>query len=298
MPKEPVPTEPPVPPEPTDPPPDPPVPVWVELEEGLVGCLLPVGEGGVGEVWGRADKVNVTVTVSFAGAVLGIVSWACACGVVGCFDGRADMAQLVVPHPPRVKVGFATTGVALRLFAEAVMVPFSPLAEAHAASVNEILSPGWAVADDADTVRCAVTPCFVLLALSFTMTCIVGGGVVGGEVEGDGDGEVDGGVLVLLGDAVGVARGWVDPAGVLVALAEVVAFGVLDALVEVVAFGVLDVLGAKVEVDGFAVGDGVAAVVAARADVVMPLDTTKMPVAKPSVTGRECADRMRTPCLC
>jgi hypothetical protein len=65
-----------------------------------------------------------------------------------------------------------------------------------------------------------------------------------------------------------------------------------------VAFGVLDALGAKVEVDGFAVGDGVAAVVAARADVVMPLDTTKMPVAKPSVTGRECADRMRTPCLC
>lgn len=112
------------------------------------------------------------------------------------------------------------------------------------------------------------------------------------------DGEVEGGVLGLVGDAVAVARGWVDPAGELVALAEVVAFGVLDALVEVVAFGVLDVLGAKVEVDGFAVGDGVAAVVAARADVVMPLDTTKMPVAKPSVTGRECADRMRTPCLC
>jgi hypothetical protein len=39
--------------------------------------------------------------------------------------------------------------------------------------------------------------------------------------------------------------------------------------------------------------------VAARAEVVMPLEITKMPVAKPSVTGRECADRMRTtPCLC
>jgi hypothetical protein len=54
-------------------------------------------------------------------------------------------------------------------------------------------------------------------------------------------------------------------------------------------------LGAKVVVDGFAVGDGVAAVVAARADVVMPLETTRMPVAKPSVTGRECGDRMKSP---
>jgi hypothetical protein len=99
----------------------------------------------------------------------------------------------------------------------------------------------------------------------------------------------------------------------LVGLAGALAVGVLDALAKVVTFGVLDglaeldgfrALGAGVEVDGFAVedgvavGDGVAAVVAARADVVMPLDTTKMPVAKPSVTGRECADRMRTPCLC
>jgi hypothetical protein len=69
----------------------------------------------------------------------------------------------------------------------------------------------------------------------------------------------------------------------------------LDALAEVVAFGVLDEL---VELDGFALLDGVAVGVAARAEVVMPLEITKMPVAKPSVTGRECADRMRTPCLC
>jgi hypothetical protein len=111
--------------------------------------------------------------------------------------------------------------------------------------------------------------------------------VVDGDVEGDVDG--------LVGDAVGVARGLVDPAGVLDALAEVVAFGVVDALAELEAFREL---AAGVEVDGFALGDGVAAVVAARAEVVMPLEMTKMPVAKPSVTGRECADRMRTPCLC
>jgi hypothetical protein len=118
----------------------------------------------------------------------------------------------------------------------------------------------------------------------------VGVGVVDGEVEGD--------VVGLVGDAVGVARGRVDPAGVLVAVAEVVAFGVLDALAELDALDAFRVLGAGVEVVGVAVGDGVAAVVAARADVVMPLEITKMPVAKPSVTGRECADRMRTPCLC
>jgi hypothetical protein len=43
-----------------------------------------------------------------------------------------------------------------------------------------------------------------------------------------------------------------------------------------------------VEVDG---------VVVARAVPVTPLVMTKRPVARPTVTGRECADRMRTPCL-
>jgi hypothetical protein len=111
---------------------------------------------------------------------------------------------------------------------------------------------------------------------------VVGGGVVGGDVEGGAD--------VPVGDVVGVAG------GVLGALAEVVAVGVLDALVEAEALTALGV--AVVEVDGFAVVDGVAVGVAARAVVVMPLEMTKMPVAKPIVTGRECADRMRTPCLC
>jgi hypothetical protein len=37
--------------------------------------------------------------------------------------------------------------------------------------------------------------------------------------------------------------------------------------------------------------------VEARAVPVTPLVMTKRPVARPTVTGRECADRMRTPCL-
>jgi hypothetical protein len=37
--------------------------------------------------------------------------------------------------------------------------------------------------------------------------------------------------------------------------------------------------------------------VAAMAAPVTPLEITNRPVARPTVTGRECADRMRTPCL-
>jgi hypothetical protein len=47
--------------------------------------------------------------------------------------------------------------------------------------------------------------------------------------------------------------------------------------------------------DGVAVAVGV---VAARAVPATPLEITKRPVARPSVTGRAYADRMRTPCLC
>jgi hypothetical protein len=47
-------------------------------------------------------------------------------------------------------------------------------------------------------------------------------------------------------------------------------------------------------VAGGVVADGV---VVARAVPVTPLVMTKRPVARPTVTGRECADRMRTPCL-
>ncbi len=48
--------------------------------------------------------------------------------------------------------------------------------------------------------------------------------------------------------------------------------------------------------DGVAVANGEAA---ARAVPLIALETTKIPVAaRPSVTGRACGDRMRTPCLC
>jgi hypothetical protein len=131
-----------------------------------------------------------------------------------------------------------------------------------------------------------------------TTVGLAGVGVGVGLAEDAGaEGDVD----VAPGDAVGVFSGREDPAGVLGAVADLDALGELVTLGELVAFTDLDARGfadGEVEGDGFAVGDGVAVGVAARAELVMPLEMTKMPVAKPSVTGRVCADRMRTPCLC
>lgn len=116
----------------------------------------------------------------------------------------------------------------------------------------------------------------------------MGGGGVVLEVVGVGVGEDVGSELVLPP----------EPDPVLLVVGVGVADGVLDALgvdVEPDDEGVLDddgVLGASVAADDEADG------VAARAVVVTPLEITNSPVARPSVTGRECEDRMRTPCLC
>ncbi len=56
----------------------------------------------------------------------------------------------------------------------------------------------------------------------------------------------------------------------------------------------LTVPDAETDADAETVADGV---VVARAVPVTPLVMAKRPVARPTVTGRECADRMRTPCL-
>jgi hypothetical protein len=231
--------------------------------------------------------VAVNVILSPEAADLGTTTWASDSGVVG-GDFSTVMSQVVLlAQLPSVNVGGANAGVLLLAITAAVTVPGSA-EEAPAVILKNTVLPGCTLLSEAVTL----TVGFVGGVGVGVGVGVVDGVVEGGVVEG---GVVEGGVAGLVGDAVGVARGRVDPAGVLVALAEVVVFGVLDALAELDAF---TALGAGVEVDGFAVGDGVAAVVAARADVVMPLEITKMPVAKPSVTGRECGDRMRTPCLC
>ena len=113
---------------------------------------------------------------------------------------------------------------------------------------------------------------------------------------------------VLLGVGVGVALGVGSLAlGVGVGVALVVgslALGELDAWVAVALLEADEVAAAegleaaelaeRAEADGLADADGETA---AMAVPVTPPEITNRPVARPTVTGRECADRMRTPCL-
>jgi hypothetical protein len=93
--------------------------------------------------------------------------------------------------------------------------------------------------------------------------------------------------------AVGVAVGELAVAvgELAAAVGELVAVAVEGELVALVA-AELTVPDADADADAVAGGE-----VEARAVPVTPLVMTKRPVARPTVTGRECADRMRTPCL-
>jgi hypothetical protein len=78
-------------------------------------------------------------------------------------------------------------------------------------------------------------------------------------------------------------------------LALVLGLGELDAVAGLDGLGELD---AVAGLDGLGELDAVGVVVgvAAKAVLVTPLEMTSRAVARPSVTGRECADRMGTPC--
>lgn len=98
--------------------------------------------------------------------------------------------------------------------------------------------------------------------------------------------------------AVGVAVGELAAADVELAAAvgDLVAWAAED---ELVAWIAAELTVPDADADAPTVADGVVVdgVVVARAVPVTPLVMTKKPVARPTVTGRECADRMRTPCL-
>jgi hypothetical protein len=64
------------------------------------------------------------------------------------------------------------------------------------------------------------------------------------------------------------------------------------AVAELVALTAAELTVPDADADAVAGGE-----VEASAVPVTPLVMTKRPVARPTVTGRECADRMRTPCL-
>jgi hypothetical protein len=120
-------------------------------------------------------------------------------------------------------------------------------------------------------------------------------------------------VVLVVGVGVGVAD--VVPLAEGVGVAELVALVVLGVLLAVADGDVLALTAAADgEADGEAEGDALALTLAepeedgvadgdgdddgdVAAMAVTPLVRTKRPVARPTVTGLECADRMRTPCL-
>jgi hypothetical protein len=98
---------------------------------------------------------------------------------------------------------------------------------------------------------------------------------------------------VLLGVGVGVGVALVVGS---LALGELDAW-VADALLEAAVVAAAAELAVRADADGLAGAADADGAMAAMAVPVTPLVITNRPVARPTVTGRECADRMRTPCL-
>ena len=236
-----------------------------------VSVLLPSG----------TDTVALNLIVSPPGADFGTLTSASICGVPGSLAGSVS-AQLVVVgllvQLSTVKTGLLNAGV----FAPGVsVVPIVPLsAEADQAEIlNSTVLPGCTLLADAVTASEGFVGAGVLVPVGVGVALV------------DGVGDV---ALVAVGLGLGAAVGEEDftAVGVGEAASEegIRADGVGDAAAVLDGAGVADALAAD--------GVGVAVGVAARAVPVTPLEITKRPVARPSVTGRACADRMRTPCLC
>ena len=156
------------------------------------------------------------------------------------------------------------------------------------------MPPAWTEVAEAVTVMSAVGAAGGGVVLPVPVGVGVGVGVeVGGSVALTELPEPEPPVEpVLLGVGVGVAVALVVGSLALgeLALGELAA-EVADALLE--AAGVA-VAADRADADGLADADGETA---AMAVPVTPPVITNRPVARPTVTGRECADRMRTPCL-
>ena len=240
-----------------------------------VSVLLPSG----------TDTVALNLIVSPPGADFGTLTSASICGVPGSLAGSVS-AQLVVVgllvQLSTVKTGLLNAGVFAPGVSVVPIVP--PSAEADQAEIlNSTVLPGRTLLADAVTASEGFVGAGVLVP--------VGVGVGVGVALVDGVGDV---ALVAVGLGLGAAVGEEDftAVGVGEAAGEegIRAAGVGDAAAVLDGAGVADALVAD--------GVGVAVGVAARAVPVTPLEITKRPVARPSVTGRACADRMRTPCLC
>ena len=236
-----------------------------------VSVLLPSG----------TDTVALNLIVSPPGADFGTLTSASICGVPGSLAGSVS-AQLVVVgllvQLSTVKTGLLNAGVFAPGVSVVPIVP--PSAEADQAEIlNSTVLPGCTLLADAVTASKGFVGAGVLVPVGVGVALV------------DGVGDV---ALVAVGLGLGAAVGEEDftAVGVGAAASEEGsrAAGVGDAAAVLDGAGVADALVAD--------GVGVAVGVAARAVPVTPLEITKRPVARPSVTGRACADRMRTPCLC
>jgi hypothetical protein len=236
-----------------------------------VSVLLPSG----------TDTVAPNLIVSPPGADFGTLTSASICGVPGSLAGsvsaQLDVVGLLV-QLSTVKTGLLNAGVFAPGVSVVLIVP--PSAEADQAEIlNSTVLPGCTLLADAVTASEGFVVAGVLVPVGVGVALV------------DGVGDV---ALVAVGLGLGVAVGEEDFTAVGVGEAAreegIRAAGVGDAAAVLGGAGVADALVAD--------GVGVAVGVAARAVPVTPLEITKRPVARPSVTGRACADRMRTPCLC
>ncbi len=286
-----------------------------------VSVLLPV----------RTDTVALNLMVSPPGADFGTLTSASICGVPGSLAGSFSTQLVLVGllvQLSTVKTGLLNAGVFAPGVSVVAIVP--PSAEPDQAEIlNSTVLPGRTLLADAVTASKGFVGAGVLVPVGVG----VGVGVV--LVDGVGVVLVDG-VGVVLVDGVGVALvdgvGVTLVDGVGVTLVSGVGMALVDGVGDVTLVAVEPGLGSAVGEEDFTavgmseaadeegfeaagVGDaavldtagvadalvadgaGVAVGVVARAVPVTPLEITKRPVARPSVTGRACADRMRTPCL-
>ena len=260
-----------------------PVVAWLLVAGFAVGLVVAAGLATVTvgalavavSVLPGTDTVALNLIVSPPGADFGTLTSASICGVPGSLAGSVS-AQLVLLQLPTVKTGLLNAGVFAPGVSVVAIVP--PSAEVDQAEIlNRTVLPGCTLLADAVTASEGFDGAGVPVPLE------VGVGLA--LADGVGDAALVG-VEPCVGSAVGeedfVAAGVDEAAGE----EDFVAAGVGDAAAVLDATGVADA----------SVLDGVG--VAARAVPAAPLEITKRPVARPSVTGRACADRMRTPCLC
>ncbi len=236
------------------------------------------------------DTVALNLIVSPPGADFGTLTSASICGVPGLLAGSVSTQLFVaglLAQLSTVKTGLLNAGVFALGVSVVVIVP--PSAEVDQAEIlNSTVLPACTVLPDAVTASEGFVGADVPVPLG------VGVGVT--LADGVGDAALVVEVELGLGSAAGeedFGAAGVDEAGEedFVAAGAGDAVAVLDATEVADGAGVADALA----LDGTGVAVGV---VAARAVPATPLEITKRPVARPSVTGSACADRMRTPCLC